>query len=225
MLRRRRKVARRRRRGVRFSRRRVSFRRRRPARGFRVKLTETTLSEGNTNKNELKPLHVELGNFTEFVKLASNFEYFVPRLVVVTVYPQQNVSNNSTSAMPGYVLFPYHKPIPETNIGFSDFLSVDKAKYIRGTAVGRMAFRPCINTLTNVEYTNPPIVYKGYRNQVWKPKVRCPDNNDQGNPPTLYTGGVVFGGNANIPEGKGYFMIKTDVYLTFYNQNVLQSVQ
>lgn len=204
-------------------RRRVARRRRSVRRGFRVKLTETQLVSGSVTKNELKELHVDLTNFSEFKRLGSNFEYCVPRVVVQTIYPQQNVSNTSTSAVPPYVIFPYHKNIPTSGVGFSDYLSIDKAKLYRGTAVGRMSFVPSIGLLNNFEI-NGPVTNKYFRTDMFRPKLRCQEV-DIGSSrlPRLYCGGVCFSGNAELTEGsKSYFMIKTDVYLTFYNQNVLQ---
>lgn len=177
--------------------------------------------EADVTKNEVKELHVDLTNYDEFKRLGNNFEYCKPRLVVQTVYPQQNVSNTSTSAVPPYVIFPYHKNIPSTGVGFSDFLSIDKAKLYRGTQVGRMAFVPSIGLLTNFSNNGSEITQKFFTTDLFRPKIRCQDmNNLSSDLPRLYCGGVVFSGNANV-SGKSYFMVKTDIYLTFYNQNIL----
>lgn len=207
----------------RFVRRRRIQGRRRISRGqFRVKLTETQLVKADVAKNEVKELHVDLTNFDEFKRLGSNFEYCQPRLVVQTIIPQQNVSNTSTSAVPPYVMFPYHKNIPSSGVGFSDFLSMDKAKLYRGTQVGRMAYVPSIGLLNNIDQ---PVGggdwTKHFRTDLFRPKLRCQDMNGGSiDLPRIYCGGAVFAGNASI-TGESYFFVKTDVYLTFYNQNTL----
>ncbi|ADD62474.1 capsid protein [Human associated cyclovirus 7] len=203
-------------------------RKRGTTKGFKVKLTETQLVQANVTKNELKELHIDLANFTEFNRLQDSFEYFVPRLVVHTIIPQQNVSNTSTSAVPPYCMFPYHKNIPSTGVGWTDYLSVDKAKLYRGTQVGRMAFVPSIGMLNNVEINcvgSDCKLNKFYRQDIFRPKLRCPDSNapEASQLPRLFCGGVCFAGNSFLKESdKSYFMIKTDVYLTLYNQNTLE---
>ena len=126
------------------------------------------------------------------------------------------MSNNSTSSVVGYVMFPYHQALP--HVGFSDYLSIDKAKYFRGTAVGRQSYVPRIATATSVVSAGGSIT-AFYKNYVWRPILPAPAKGESKNTlPRLYTGACVFGGNAQT-TGTAYYTIKTDVYLTFYNQN------
>ncbi|ARO38305.1 capsid [Circovirus sp.] len=155
-------------------------------------------------------------DFDEFGNLAPNFEAYRFTRCRVRILPQQNVSNNSTSLVPSYCLFPWHRPMPEATT-FNAYLSIDRAKIFRATGVGKMTFVPSVlNSLATADG-------KGYTLETkFKPRIELV-NNDSAYNVVFYTGGLGFQG---IPDGekgaKAHYNIVIDMWCTFYNQKTLK---
>lgn len=155
--------------------------------------------------------------FFEFKRLIKNFESCVFRRLVCRVIPQQNVSNNSTSTVATYCMFPWHRQgVVEQN--YDKYLSMDRVKVYKQTQVGRMSWVP--NTLI---LGNGGQVQAEYCQIVWKPRIaRIADEHKYY--PYMYGGIVAFEpctlpSPAPNPLPEQYFTIILTAYVTFYGQN------
>lgn len=198
-------------------RRRRIFRRKRSRRvasgNLWVKLTKVTTIAVPTTQTSVWSAQVKPTDFPEFVNLAPNFEAFKFTKMRLRVMPMQNVSNNSSSLVPGYCILPWHQENPETK-HFNDYMSIDKAKYYRQTQAGHMTF--VINTLTAVRHAGVTALVQ----TKWKPRIEL---NSEAYAIDFYSGLIAFQGNAEIkPESKSYFNIITDVWCLLINQKTLK---
>ncbi|UNY50593.1 capsid protein [Chifec virus UA13_1727] len=185
------------------------IRRRRQATLY-CKITRTIHASHPLKDEYNLPLHVTLNDFSEHVNLAATFERVKVLRQVVTVYPQQNVSNTSTSRVGGYCLVPYHKTLPTTYINYPTALSVDKAKAFRATQTGRMSFVPCSRLVVE---NSAGAVSVAYQNS-WKPEFEITAENTI---PQLYTGFICFESLAQSAV-TAYYTIKQDLYVKYKNQ-------
>lgn len=174
------------------------------------KLTRTVQAVVPPNTEYNLALHVTLNDFAEHINLAPNFERVKVLRQTVRVFPQQNVSNTSTSRVGNYCLLPYHKPTPVTPINFPTALSIDKAKIYRCTKVGRMSFVPATRLDADAAPTNQTI------RTDWRPEFEI---GTTATLPILYTGmfcveniGVAVGGS------NAYFTLVQDLYVRYKNQ-------
>nr|AGJ74753.1 capsid protein [Dragonfly associated cyclovirus 4] len=197
-------------------RRRGFFRRPRMGKGvFRVKLTRFVSITQNVAKTSQMGLDVRPVDFSEFGKLAGNFEAFRFTRARVRVLPQQNVSNNSSSLMPAYCVFPWHRPLPADS-NFNQFLSIDRSKVFRGTGVGKMSFVPSIIASVGTSAGGTLTM-----ETKWKPRLELV-NDGTANTVVFYTGAIGFQGIPEAPEGaKAHYNIIIDKWGTFYNQKTL----
>ncbi|WBG01455.1 coat protein [Army ant associated cyclovirus 6] len=208
-----RRTFRRRRRPLQRRRRRIFRRRRihRPLTGtLYAKFTKTVVVKCSLPTTTTWGGPVTLGEFVEFNELIRQFEYFRPMRIRVRVLPLQNVSNNSTSSVPMYCIFPWHRPISITD-DFGKFLSIDKAKIRRQTSPVTMNFVPSIYTAAlateNSIYTN---------DIVYRPKIARSFGDMKY--PVLYWGGLAFQGITGM-TGESNFNIVMDLYVRMYNQS------
>ncbi|ADU77014.1 Cap protein [Cyclovirus NGchicken15/NGA/2009] len=159
----------------------------------------------------------QLGQFSEWTRIGSNFEMTKVNKVVVKVIPMQNVSNNSTSSVPSYCIYPWHYgvPIPKD---FGTLLSVDKAKIRPQTVPLTMSFvpntiSPAQNTSSN-EFTAPVI--------NWKPTVQWTTTaQDQ---PLIRCGALGFQGDPSATGRSTRFNIVTNVYVEMRNQSIINGL-
>ncbi|AGJ74755.1 capsid protein [Dragonfly associated cyclovirus 6] len=213
----RRRVPLRRTRAYRVRRRRV-LRRPRAGRGnYRFKFTVLSSITQGLDKTGIYNVSFKPKDFNEFVNLAANFEAYRFTRQRVRVLPQQNVSNNSSSLIGDYVIFPWHRPSP-SNYTFNDFLSVDKAKVFRGTGCGSMTFVPAVlvsTAATGVGGAN--YVKTTYKSRI---EIITKDSIDVDH----YTGVIGFQALSDAPEGsKAHYNVVTDVWCTMYNQKTIKN--
>ncbi len=174
-----------------------------------VKLTRTIQVAIGPNIEFNQPLHVTLNDFAEHINLAPNFERVKVLRQVVRVFPQQNVSNTSTSRVGNYCMFPYHKPPPGTTINFPTALSIDKAKIFRCTQKGRMSYVPAARLDADAAPTNQSI------RTDWRPEFEI---GTTATLPMLYTGMIVFE-NIGVALGtSAFYTIVQDLYVRYKNQ-------
>lgn len=206
-------------------RRRPVYRRRsRPGRPYRrrlrrkktptlyVKLTRTVQITVPSATEYNYALHVTLNDFAEHINLAASFERVKVLRQTVRVYPQQNVSNTSTSRVGNYCLLPYHKPAPTTAINFPTALSIDKAKIYRGTAKGRMSFVPAARV--DVDATGTPASQTVQTS--WRPEFEISAGPTL---PILYTGMLVVENiGITVPPVVSYYTLVQDLYVRYKNQ-------
>lgn len=170
-------------------------------------------------KTTLFPLEFVPNNFNEFRNLAPNFEAYKFYRAKITVYPEQNVSNNSSSVMPTYCLFPWKKQVPATYT-FNDFLSIDKCKVARGTACLSQSYVPSV--LSTVQYqpkTGAPAT--STTESVYKPRIELVDDNSYLT--NFYCGCAGFQACPPAPGGaKAHYNIRWDVWAVLYNQKTMK---
>ena len=161
----------------------------------------------NNNANSQFNLHCMLNDFAEHTNLAPNFERVKVYKIRVRIYPHQNVSNDSTSTVPLYAIFPYHKDLPSPVTTFANILSIDKCKIRRQTQYNSMTFVPAsLYTVFGSEWNT----------LTWRPEFELLST---GSTQKLYTGGVFFEGVDGLPEGKKTtFTIVYDVFVKYKNQ-------
>ncbi|AGJ74759.1 capsid protein [Dragonfly associated cyclovirus 8] len=177
-----------------------------------VKLTRTVQVVSVINKGGLNSLNQVLNDFAEFQNLAPSFERVKVYRLNVRVFPHQNVSNNSTSKVPGYAIVPYHRPPPAATPSFSACLSIDRAKVYRGTAFGRMSLIPAsrldVEANTGEKYSPDRI--------DWKPEFEI---SSAAATQYLYTGFVIFETEPTAPDSEtATYTIVYDLYVRFKNQ-------
>lgn len=200
-----------------YRRRRRGYRRApRTGRGlFRVKLTRFVSITQNVAKTTQMGLDVRPVDFEEFGKLAQNFEAFKFTRCRVRVLPQQNVANNSTSLLPAYCIFPWHRPLPADST-FNDFMSIDRAKIFRGTGCGKMMFVPSIIASVGTSAGGTLTM-----ETKWKPRLELV-NDGTAYTCVFYTGALGFQGIPDAPaDSKAHYNIIIDMWCTFYNQKTL----
>lgn len=176
---------------------------------LRVKLTRTVQITHELKNFSIYPCHVQLADFAENTNLASNFERVTISKVVCKIFPHQNVANNSTSRLPNYCIFPYHRGIANAGalLNFPTALSIDKAKVYRSTQIGRMSFVPMARLRADPESTNFTV-------SKWRPTF---DIGRESMDQWLYCGYLAFEHVAEL-EGSSYFTMVQDVYVTYKNQ-------
>lgn len=210
---RRRRVVRRRKPVRRLRRRRRRFFKRAGRGSFRVKLTRFVSITQDISKTTQFSFEITPSDFTEFATLADAFEAVRFTRAKVTVLPQQNVANNSTSLIPAYCMFPWHKELP-TVATFNGFLSIDRAKCFRGTQVGIQHYVP--STLDSIQTKGAA----GYEVQSVQTKYK-PTIQISGGASTvvLYTGALGMQALSDAPENaQAHYNIKIDMWCTFINQ-------
>lgn len=173
------------------------------------KLTRTVQLNAVPNAENNFALHVTLNDFAEHINLAANFERVKVLRQVVRVYPQQNVSNNSTSRTGSYCLLPYHKPAPTTPVNFPTALSIDKAKIFRNTQKGRMSFVPAARLVVDASPANQAI------RTDWKPEFEISTGATL---PNLYTGMLVVENLGALVLTGTFYTVVQDLYVRYRNQ-------
>lgn len=192
-------------------RRRIRFRRKKNN-ALNVKLTRTIQVSSNAKTGGIYSLHQTLDEFSEFKNLAPNFEYVKVNRVRVRVYPQQNVSNNSTSRITNYALVPYHRPVVQPTVpNFPTCLSIDKAKIRRMTSVGQMNFVPTARVAVDRGAGESTLAHP-----VWRPQF---DIASTAATEILYCGFLSFEGDNTITGDQPVnFTVVVDCYVVFKNQ-------
>lgn len=183
---------------------------RRPTPAITLKLTRTVQVTVPPATEYNYSFAVSLNDFAEHINMAPNFERVKVLRQDIRVFPQQNVSNTSTSRVGSYCLLPYHRPAPTSAINFPTALSIDKAKIFRSTAKGRMSFVPATRIVTDST---------GGTNQAsrtdWRPEFEITTAQSLN---ILYTGMMVVE-NLNVALGTSqYYTIVMDMWVRYKNQ-------
>lgn len=167
----------------------------------------------NQNVDATYEFTQSLASFAEFKNLAPNFERVKVNRLVVRVLPHQNVSNNSTSRVANYCVFPYHKNFESPNPTFEAALSVDKAKVYRVTQKAVRSFVPCTYCADVPSNPAGSTSYEGIR---WKPEFIIDRTT---NTMVTYNGAMAFEKiDGATEENKTHFTIIFDIYCVFKNQ-------
>ncbi|ADD62454.1 capsid protein [Cyclovirus PK5034] len=201
----------------RLGRRRRVYRRRhrRSAKGkLLAKFTKVTLLTVEHKSTSVWPVSFKCNDFKEFERLKTSFEYIKFYKVVATVYPLQNVSNNSTSMCPCYAMAPWHTSIAMPK-DFEAYMSLDRAKMYRQTQVGRQVYVPSTQLVTDWKSNET-----SYGQVQWRPELKCNLIGTQEHP-NIQCGAVAFQGNLGATDTKSYFSIKLDVYCKLKGQNTM----
>lgn len=215
----RRRIRRYRRKPVRRVRRKLFRRRVRRIRSSNLscKLTRVDSVDVDTSGNHTYYLHFTPGLFPEYTSLSPNFEFCKFNKVVVTVLPMQNVSNNSTSQAPAYVMIPWKEQTVLDAKGFNSLCSIDKAKLYRGTQVGRQSYVPACHVGVSTSSAAAPLQSDKIE---YRPKIKFLGAAGPNENINIYVGIIMFQGFADLST-KMHFNVKMDVYCTFYNQNTI----
>lgn len=205
---------------VRARRRRIFRRRRRftvrPS-DLLCKLTKISTVRVDVTKVNVFSLSFLPQDFAEFTNLRDSFEMIKYLKVKVRVLPLQNVSNNTTSAMPAYCMLPWHRTGPASS-EFKNYLSVDKAKLFRGTQIGRQSYVPC-NLLANSTDTAGAVSTDTIH---WRPTLFI--QSGQKAFPRIYTGLIAFQGDGALTSGEAIYNIIMDCWVVWKKQSTLPSV-
>lgn len=200
-------------------RRRGIFRRRRiPRRKFgngnlyckftRVSSVSVALDKTSVWNTAIKP-----GDFAEWTRLYKNFEYSKWLKIRVRVIPLQNIANNSTSAVPCYIMLPYHTIGTPTMTALDRYMSVDRAKIMRMTKAASQSYVPAVR----VDVWNTIGGDAHWNKLEWRPTIF----HDQGCDTTQITAGLIaFQGETTL-KGTCNFNIIHDVYVKMGNQTIL----
>nr|AWR89309.1 coat protein [Dragonfly associated cyclovirus] len=178
------------------------------------KLTLVETKVHKSNNNEVQELHIIPSLFREYNNLGPSFEsctFFKARM---TIIPVANVSNNSTSRLPTYTMFPWKKAVPIRTL-YQDYLSIDRAKQFRGTQVGTMSFIPCVNLTASTAGDGILPV------RQWRPTLQW--NSSSEKQPNLYCGGACFQGLGEGDTSSCEYIIRTDVWVRFNRQSLMGS--
>ena len=176
----------------------------------KLSLLETKIHK--INQNEVQGLQIIPHLFREYNNLGPSFESCTFLKSRVTIYPVANVSNNSTSRMPTYCVFPWKKEAPIRTL-YQDYLSIDRAKVFRGTQVGRMSFVPCVNIPAGTSGDAVLSITK------WRPTLQW--QSDTTKQPNLWTGAVCFQGLLEGDTTSCEYVIRTDVWVRFNRQSLM----
>ena len=205
---------------VRARRRRLFRRRRRfPIRSSDLlcKLTKISTVSVDVTKVNVYSLSFLPTDFPEFNNLRNSFEMVKFLKVKVRVLPLQNVSNNTSSAMPAYCMVPWHRGVAAAT-DFNTYLSIDKCKIFRGTQIGRQSYVPC-DLLAN-STDKATAVQTDTIN--WRPTLFV--TKSQENFPRIYTGLIAFQGDGALTSGAAKYNVIMDVWVVFKKQNILANI-
>lgn len=204
----------------RFRRRRFTGRRRRRyavrSGDLRVRMLKRDTVIAQNKTINVKSLSFTLDDFAEYRNLYLNFEYVKVMKVIVTVRPQMNVSNNSTSKQSTYCMLPYHRAGPAA-ASYEAYLSSDKCKVYRSTAVGRQTYVPNVHVANSTDTPNAST-----DTLIWRPNIYT--TKDQAAHPRIYCGLVAIDTINSADEGVSGYEIFTEVRVIFKNQNIIPNV-
>lgn len=198
------------------------YRRRRKAGNFSAKLTKVSTVNVPNNATSVWACHFALEDFDEFKRLAPNFEACVVRRCRVRVIPLQNVSNNSTSALPSYCIAPWHQAgdAPKT---FNSYLSIDKAKIRRQTQGVSMNFVPSCRVAAYVNSDGSGNATGYYDVTKWRPRFELSDTpSTSATYPRIYTGVIAFQGDSSMEGRNSSFNVIHEVHVVFKNQAIMR---
>ncbi|ADD62460.1 capsid protein [Cyclovirus PK6197] len=204
----------------RFRRRRRKFFRRKSRVGksdLLVKLTKIDTVNVDISKINVWSLSYLPTDFSEYNELKKNFEYCVFLKERVTIYPMQNIANNSTSQVPAYLMAPWHRGGP-ASATFNTYLTIDRAKIFRGTQVGSQTYVPSVlieGLSDSGGGTSSPDMIQ------FRPKIYI--SNSQTRAIRIYNGIIAFQGNGEM-TGTARYNVKHDVWVVFKKQNTLASL-
>lgn len=211
-----RRVAYRRRKPVRARRRRAVRRYRKPRAkpgSMYCKLTRIASFSVQNDANEVYYVRCKLEDFPEWKNMAAVFERTKVLKMVGRVMPLQNVANNSTSTVPAYVMFPWHKGDFAKANDFNSMLSIDKHKLRRQTQMCSQTYVPSTLLDGYVSGTTG-----SYSTVCWRPTI----NNTQGGGTQLIYGGCVgFQGDSSMEGRQTHFNIIIDLYVKMIEQENL----
>lgn len=199
--------------------RRKRFRGFRPRAGrgtLRCKLTKLVTVQHTQSDTQIWSTYVQPKDFPEFLNLAPNFESYRMKKMLVRVIPHQNIANNSTSRVGAYCMFPWHQPPPSGTNNFNAYISCDRAKIYNCTERGKQMYN--MNVLQDMKYD----AATGSSERVlWSPRIEI--RSDAAYETRHFGGCIAFNAVTNATEGaKAFFDIVTDVWIEFYNQDVIK---
>lgn len=182
------------------------------------KLTKVSSYKVDPKVNSIWDGSFKMSDFPEHVALGKNFESVKVMRIRVTVLPMQNVSNNSTSIVLGYVMCPWHYPV-DLPKAFNDYLSSDKAKLYRQTAVGYQTYVPSMTTMTFFQAGGGTSFNNSFDKLNWRPTLRTVSSASSNiGEPRVYGGVIAFQGDDSVGATGGHFNIKMDVWVKYNNQ-------
>lgn len=186
------------------------------------KLTKISSYTVDPKLNNIWDGSFKMEDFPEFKKIYTNFESVKLYKVRVTVLPMQNVSNNSSSTVTSYCMVPWHYPI-DLPKAYNNYLSSDKARVFRQTAVGTQSYVPNVLTCTSYRDMGAAAPFTSFDNIVWRPNLRADSSTtDQATLPRVFAGIIAFQGDETVAgEAKPKFNIKMDVWVKFKNQTMM----
>lgn len=184
--------------------------RRLPSGNMFVKLTKTTTFVHTSGNVSLFSAGVKLNAFDEYNNLSPYFEKCQALKMRIRVFPHQNVSNNSTSTVPLYCVFPWHYKLEGQKL-WSNFISCDRARIYRGTMKADRIFN--VNAITDVSGA-------GTRSYNWKPELT-----KSGGAVDLYSGQVAFQSLPSTVNLTYYYTVIEDLYVLFKNCTVNMAVE
>lgn len=184
--------------------------RRRPTGNLTVHMSRIVTVAAAANKNYLWASSFLPTDFREFGNLGANFEAYRFTRLRVTVYPLQSVSNNSTSTVGTYVMFPWHRGTLKDETLYSDLLSVDRAKVQHQTKRMSQTYVPSILSSTGTA---------GAYDVVYRPKMTM---SEAGYSERHFTGMIGWQG-IDGADNNSKFAIRMDATCILYNQNILST--
>lgn len=202
--------------------RRRYIRRRRNRGNLLVKCTKVSELVIPNNATSTWSLSFVPTDFPEIVGLMKNFETGKFLKQRVRVMPLQNVANNSTSQVPGYCMFPWHvSASPPASKLFTDFMSIDRARYYSQTQKGYMSFVPSLQLINLVGSASESTEVGTIK---YKPEVPWNFSHNRasgGGNPRINAGCLAFQGDASAEGREARFNIIQDVWVLMKNQCTL----
>nr|UOI84985.1 capsid protein [Bat associated cyclovirus 2] len=203
-------------------RRKTGFRRRRMYRRVRkfrpkcapgdmfCKLSKIASISVDNQTNHVYYTSVKLSDFDEWSNMRAVFQRTKIFRMKVTVQPLQNVSNNSTSTVPAYVMIPWHQPPFGPTTNFNAMISIDKHKLRRQTQGCVQTYVP--SCLQNARSAGEPS--SEFSNILWRPTLA----NDYAQSTTIYGGAIGFQGDDSMEGRKTHFNIKIELFVKMIQQ-------
>lgn len=176
-----------------------------------VKLSRIASFSVENNKNEVYYIRFKLSDFPEWSNMASVFQRTKVLKIKATVQALQNVANNSTSTVPAYVMFPWHKGDFASGNDFNSMLSIDRHKIRKQTQNCTQTYVPSteLNAFVNGKLDG------SYTQVQWRPTL---NNTAGGGTVEIYGGCVGFQGDDSMEGRKSHFNILLDVWVKMIDQ-------
>lgn len=207
---------------------------------MRFKFTQVLKFEFNRNTQNVLQLSVIGNDIPEFANLAPNFEAYRFTTLRVRIKPRLNIASTgfgviryeeaggiTTTAfdnqLPPYVMLPWHQEPPsDVNNDINKYLSIDKAKYYKGTQSGQQVYKLSTLVATTASGASEAVVNTEVN---WRPRIEI--NRSIDSIKVKHYGGIVVWDKMLVEDPKGErppnaaYDVIFDVWGTFYNQKTL----